>query len=297
MKQLSRPNYNALQIYLRCVGEVNDEVLRTKYLDNQGEIDQSVLDFDAASATRSWYALPRAGRGDPQVVIRGTLTKGELVALYGDYLVGGEHVREVYDELLVSSDGKCPFCGGIGQVRTVDHFLPKSNFPIYSVLPDNLVPCCRDCNTGKMASFASTQHEQSLHPYLDSPSFFTERWVIATVTRTDPISIGFSCSPPAGWGDTDRRRAEAHFNQYDLARRYRIQAGAELARVIDLRKKSLRVLSAGEFGEYLRENADTDAYDLNGWNRTMYWALAGTEWFQSANFSEPASYLQAAMVA
>ncbi|MDX0833809.1 HNH endonuclease [Sinorhizobium medicae] len=297
MKQLSRPQHNPLEVFLRCVAEVTDEAERKVYIDNQNEIIQSVIDFENATAATNWHTLPRVSRGNPHVIIRGTLTKGSLVDLYRKYLVGGSEAREVYDALLVSSDGKCPFCGGIGQVHTLDHYLPKSNFPVYSVLPDNLVPCCRDCNSGKMISFATTQGEQSLHPYLDAPKFFSERWVVATVCRTDPISVEFSCSPPEEWPDVDKLRAKSHFDQYGLARRYSIQAGAELARVIDLRKKSLRVLEPMQFAAYLAENAQTDSYDLNGWNRTMYWALQRTFWFCVADLNEPATYLPLGEVA
>ncbi|PDS68851.1 HNH endonuclease [Rhizobium phaseoli] len=297
MRQLKRPKYNPLDVFLLCVGEVVEDDARSNYLENHHQIANSVVEFDAATSGKNWFGLPRVGRGHPEVVIRGTLTKGALVDLYGKYLVGGEAAREIYDELLVSSDGRCPFCGGIGQVHTVDHYLPKSSFPVYSVLPDNLIPCCRDCNTGKMASFATTQKDQTLHPYLDAPSFFSERWVGAMVCRTDPIAVEFTCSPPDEWSDIDKMRAQAHFDQYNLANRYRIQAGAELARVIDLRKKSLRILTSEQFAAYLDENAESDAYDINGWNRTMYWALARAEWFQTADFSEPASYLEPALVA
>lgn len=291
MKQLSRPDRNPLEVFLGCVAEVTDEAERKVYIDNQDEISQSVIDFENATATTSWHSLPRVGRGHPEVIIRGTLTKGALVDLYGKYLVGGLVAREVYDELLVSSDGKCPFCGGIGQVHTLDHYLPKSIFPIYSVLPENLVPCCRDCNSGKMSSFAAIQSEQPLHPYLDAPKFFTERWVVAAVCLTDPITVEFSCAPPDDWPDIDKLRAKSHFDQYGLARRYKIQAGAELARVVDLRKNSLKVLSPMQFSAYLGENAETHSYDLNGWNRTMHWALQRSLWFCGAELDAPATYL------
>jgi hypothetical protein len=297
MKQLSRPERNPLEVFLRCVAEVTDEAQRKVYIDNQDEISQSVIDFQNATAATSWHSLPRVGRGHAEAIIRGTLTKGALVELYGKCLVGGLEAREVYDELLVSSDGKCPFCGGIGQVHTLDHYLPKSNFPIYSVLPENLVPCCRDCNSGKMNSFAATQSEQSLHPYLDAPKFFTERWVFAAVCRTDPITVEFSCLPPDEWPDIDKLRAKSHFDQYGLARRYSIQAGAELARVIDLRKKSLKVLEPMQFSAYLTENAETESYDVNGWNRTMYWALQRSLWFCVADLGEPGTYLPLGEVA
>ncbi|MCO5966039.1 HNH endonuclease [Sinorhizobium meliloti] len=297
MRQLSRPGHNPLEVFLRCVAEVTTDDERNLYIDNRHEIEQSVIDFETATAATNWHTLPRVGRGNPEVIIRGTLTKGALVDLYGKCLVGGKKAREVYDELLVSSDGKCPFCGGIGQVHTLDHYLPKSNFPIYSVLPANLVPCCRDCNSDKMSSFATTQGKQGLHPYLDGPKFFSERWVVATVCRTDPITVEFSCSPPEAWPDVDKLRAKSHFDQYSLARRYGIQAGAELARVIDLRKKSLRILDPVQFSAYLGENAQTDSYDVNGWNRTMYWALQRTLWFCVADLNEPATYLHVDEVA
>lgn len=285
MKHLNRPNRNALEVFSICVAEVAEEEQRGIYTANQHEIVQSVIDFETATSTKSWFALPRVPRGNPAALIRGTLRKGALVDLYGKCLVDGRKAREIYDELLVSSDGKCPFCGGIGQVHTLDHYLPKSNFPIYSVLPDNLVPCCRDCNTGKMNAFAAVQAEQSLHPYLDEDKFFAEVWVAAAVIQTDPVSLRFFCSPPEEWPEVDRRRAKSHFDQYRLARRYRIQAGAELARVIDLRKKSLRALSPVDFANYLGENAETDAYDINGWNRAMYRALQRSLWFCITDFS------------
>lgn len=297
MRQLNRPEYNPLDVFLQCVAEIAEADRQKPFFENQEHISQSVVDFEAATATRSWHALPRVGRGHPEVVITGTLTKGDLVSLYGDCLVGGAEARELYDALLVSSDEKCPFCGGIGQVHTLDHYLPKSNFPIYSVLPDNLVPCCRDCNTGKMSSFATQQSEQTLHPYLDETKFFTERWVHAKVCQTKPISIEYFCSPPEEWPEIDKLRAKSHFDQYNLARRYRIQAGSELARVIHSRMKSLRVLSPAQFAEHLGDHADDSGYDLNGWTRTMYWALRRSLWFCGADFNEPPGQAQAEAVA
>lgn len=43
---------------------------------------------------------------------------------------------------------KCHYCG-INMVDTFDHYLPKSLFPEYSVMPINLFPCCAQCNRKK----------------------------------------------------------------------------------------------------------------------------------------------------
>jgi hypothetical protein len=73
--------------------------------------------------------------------------------------------RTIYDSLLNSAKEKCPFCGGIGTPRNLDHFLPKAHFPQFSVLPRNLIPACRDCNMdGKGHAFATNAEDQIILP-------------------------------------------------------------------------------------------------------------------------------------
>lgn len=253
---------------------------------------QAALDFTAATATTSWVNLPRVLRGNPDRIIAGTLTKKNLMALYSEYMVGASGTpRKIYDDLLLTPGGLCPFCGGLGQVHTLDHYLPKANFPIYSVSPANLVPCCRDCNTGKGTSIGTQLCEQTLHPYLDDDKFFTDRWIYARASRTDPIVVTFSCSPPANWGLLDRQRAHQHFVTYGLAYRFALQSGAETARVVGLRSNSLKRLTNADFSEYLLESAGSAGFDLNGWNRTLYAALANTPWFCHADFNDPCWHL------
>lgn len=199
--------------------------------------------------------------------------------------------RDIYDDILVAAGGLCPFCGGLGQVHTLDHYLPKANFPLYSILPANLVPCCRDCNTGKSNTFGAQLHEQTLHPYLDDNKYFEQRWISAEVSKTNPIVMKFVCSPPSEWSNTDKLRVQKHFDSYKLAYRFSLQAGGDLARLIDLRSKCLQGLMPGAFKEYLLENAQSDGFDLNGWSRTMYAALAETAWFLEADFTNPLWHL------
>jgi len=39
----------------------------------------------------------------------------------------------------------CPFCGNPLKPLTLDHFIPKSIWPDYSILPNNLIPQCKSC--------------------------------------------------------------------------------------------------------------------------------------------------------
>lgn len=40
---------------------------------------------------------------------------------------------------------ECPYCGNPIKPDTLDHFIPKTPWPEYSIYPNNLVPQCRGC--------------------------------------------------------------------------------------------------------------------------------------------------------
>ena len=42
----------------------------------------------------------------------------------------------------------CPYCL-LNKPNTLDHYLGKTEYPEYSILIKNLVPCCYDCNQKK----------------------------------------------------------------------------------------------------------------------------------------------------
>lgn len=39
----------------------------------------------------------------------------------------------------------CPYCGSFTHPNTLDHFIPKDDFPHYAIFQNNLVPQCRRC--------------------------------------------------------------------------------------------------------------------------------------------------------
>jgi hypothetical protein len=59
----------------------------------------------------------------------------------------------------------CPYCGD-SQSDTVDHFLPKTKYHVFSIYPFNLVPSCIRCNGKKIARFQNNENEILFHPYL-----------------------------------------------------------------------------------------------------------------------------------
>ena len=282
------PPHDAITTYDTCVAAISDPMLRAVFSTNRASIQKANASFDAATSIAGWAGLPRVPRGSPNALIAGALSKQQLMDLYTHFMVGTTGPsRDIYDGLLAAAGGLCPFCGGLGHAWTLDHYLPKANFPAYSVHPSNLVPCCRDCNSGKNACFGAKAHEQTLHPYLDRAHFFEERWITATVHRENPILLQFECAPPGHWPVPDKGRARSHFEGYKLAYRFSVQAGGEVSKVVQFRASSLRNLTPEDFQAFLLDNANSSDFVLNGWSRTMYAALAASDWFLQSDFENP----------
>ena len=79
----------------------------------------------------------------------------------------GKALAFIKDEL-TSKVYKCPYCS-INQPNTLDHYMPKSNYPALAVCRMNLVPMCGVCNNYKGAK-----------PYTNFIHCYYEKWPIGS---------------------------------------------------------------------------------------------------------------------
>ncbi|WP_226552798.1 HNH endonuclease [Celeribacter naphthalenivorans] len=288
MRNLPQPPFGATELFDESVNGLTDDALREKFENNRDKVVSAFNDFAAKTAAVSWCALPRWGRGHDEAKVAGELTKGDLVNLYDSGVVKSKaRPRDIYDAIKLAAHDECPYCGGVGDIGfdgelgTADHFLPKSRFPVYSVLPLNLVPACSVCNKGMGDNFPTEREKQPLHPYLDSPHFFNVKWTSAQIVEDLPVMANFSVVPPEDWSEIDKARVKAHFDDCSLASRYRSRVSSEVTPLISQRKSSLSWLSAEKFKAHLQTVADESSLPINGWKRTLYAALAASDWFCS----------------
>lgn len=166
------------------------------------------------------------------------LSKSDLAKIYTQYFREKEKpARQIYDSIKNAAKDICPYCGLTTEVKNLDHFLPQTHFPQFSVLPQNLIPSCGICNSDqKGTKYASTQADQIIHPYFDPEHFFNEQWIFAEFHANRYGKTGvfeYSAIPPSNWDITDKKRATKHFSQFDLGKRYSKIAGAELSGIIE----------------------------------------------------------------
>jgi hypothetical protein len=205
----------------------------------------------------------------------------ELGNLYDRVLVkGGE--RSVYEEIRGRGRyGRCPYCGQ-RDVGTLDHYLPQGSFPEFSVLPSNLIPCCRDCNHKKLEHIPSTSFDQLFHPYFDD---WSKLEILKAEIRIDStIDVIFRVNVEALPLEVSRR-ASTQFNQLKLGALYAKQAGVELVQRREFFQGTFEAGGRDALeSELRREHQSRRRLFPNAWEPVLYLALAQDEQFCSGGW-------------
>jgi hypothetical protein len=75
-----------------------------------------------------------------------------------------DELKKVYEEC----EGVCPYCGD-GRIEEVDHYVPKEDYPEFTLYPNNLIPLCNKCNKKKGSKFIDSRNErQFINFYYDN---------------------------------------------------------------------------------------------------------------------------------
>lgn len=281
MWQLEAPNQTARDTFLLCISRVRNPGLRARLRSIEDNIAAASDEFeDAAGAvTPVLHTLLRTN------TVGGVVTADEMSDVYTHRMAKkGAPGRPIYDEILLSpAHARCPLCGQ-RTVSTLDHHLPKAEYPALAVAPVNLIPSCKDCNTIKLEAFPTSSEEETIHPYFDDIA--TDLWLHAEVLQTQPAALRFFVSPPSNWDATKAERMQNHFNTFHLADLYASHAATELIGM----RYTLTIISNGGGPAAVQNHlaeiaAGKSAAFINSWQTAAYHALSNNHWFCNGGFA------------
>lgn len=285
MRAMVAPSEDTKQVYQACINSVSDINLRARLNALTNAIVIAAVDYHQKALAKQLYTIT-PNSCDNDAIALGDVTKKELKSVYSTHMVGrAKPARNIYDLLLSRAPlGRCPICG-TGNASTLDHYLPKSNYPQLSVVPRNLVPSCKDCNTAKSNAVPKTAEEQSLHPYYDHGAFVYEQWLYAEVMQTVPATIIFFVRPPDHWDDISKKRVQSHFIDFNLAARFSVEASNQIASLKDLLLRYEQSLGAVGVKQHLTFEATVNSgLHRNSWQSAMFQALVSSDWYCSVGF-------------
>lgn len=279
MLSLRPLDISPIEIYGSCVSSVGDATKKNNLEQAKDEVGLILAQLSAEEFPVSYLSGKFQGGSDDLVV--GDVTKSDLIDLYGGQLVPAyKPSRKFYDEIkLLPRHQMCPVCG-FGSVSTLDHFLPKTSCPAYSVHPLNLIPCCYDCNKIKGSFSPETEEELLLCPYFDSDPFSLEQWLYADLKSfngpDESYRFEYYVCYPDHWNQVLRSRLDNHFRRFNLNERYAVQAGIEMVSIEPL----FEVMTKGQIKELMNQQAlGASRIGLNYWKRVMYQAISSADWF------------------
>lgn len=268
-----------IEVYNSCVSSVADATKRDGLQQAGHEVGVILSQLSFNGFPGSYLSGKFEGGADDLVV--GSVTKSDLIDLYGKQLVPPHKPsRKVYDEIkLLSKNQMCPVCG-FGTVSTLDHFLPKTNHPVYAVHPLNLIPCCHDCNKIKGSFSPESEEELLLYPYFDARPFSVEQWLYAELKSSagvnDSYYFEFYVRYRDDWSQVCKNRLDHHFRKFNLNERYAVQAGIEMVSLGPL----FETMTKAQIKEIMSQCADgASRIGLNYWKAAMYQAISLADWF------------------
>lgn len=297
MKRLSEPPYCFKEVLNKCLDGIKRDKIKTDLLKTTKTLIPMESQYHKFGKEGNLCKFPTFDELDIDTSINPELNRERLASLYaGNLRSMTKPAREVYNKIISSARRqRCPFCGGLGTPKNIDHFLPIAHFPQLSVLPLNLIPSCRDCNMGEKGDgYATEPGKQILHPYLDKDIFYTKQWVFAQYLINDisdpiePAAIIYIAAPPhKGWTLVDAQRAIKHFSDFDLASRYSDRASDHLSEIISQRnsfyKDNRKFLTSDQLEKefvktFLTPVINSDLFE-NHWKKVMYKCLSKSRSF------------------
>jgi len=271
MIKIDKPVFSVKEVFTACVDTVANINRKNNLSNCTDAIIEAELEFDNKFSRNEIYTIPQ---NNTVVAPVGT---EEMKTVYNYRLVQTDEGSKYYNKIISKAPhGLCPICS-VRIADTLDHFLPKAKYPIYSVTPLNLSPACTNCNKDKKIDYPTSSNDQLLSPYYDDIENIS--WLSAEMIQTTPISFNFFVQPPNIWDEVLKDRVINHFECYNLNILYASHACQELRGITKTLKRK-RYISIEEVKFYLNESYnDRLELGLNSWQAVFYKTLLDDDWF------------------
>jgi len=265
VKPLHQPDISLLNILDTCASSYRDVGLKTRCLNtapqllgHQSELEDRISNHRLLDLSTSY--------GTEQIAAK------EAEGLYTDKLAKKKAPgRRFYDRIINREElSFCPYCG-LGYITTLDHFVPKSDFPYLAISPTNLVPCCSDCNKSKGTHKPSSKEQVLFNPYFES---FDYEWLHVELFSHHELIARYQLSTKQAINSLKQKRLEEHFQVFDLGIRYRTYAINEVVSGKNRWRKLLQQAGEDALREELKGYYESrKEVDAGSWVTALYHAL------------------------
>lgn len=170
----------------------------------------------------------------------------------------------------------CPYCL-LDKPRTLDHYIGQTEFPEYSILIKNLIPCCYDCNQKKGEVWRLNNRRRFIHFYNDT--FLNNNFLKANLNygNGETPLIEYYLEKPNAININDYQIVIWHFEDLNLINQYNKRSNSFVSTHIETMISSYRRGNSKQniLSEYIdKHNSYSLKFGVNFWETVMYETLA-----------------------
>jgi len=172
---------------------------------------------------------------------------------------------------------ECPFCGNPFSPNTLDHFIPKEEWPEFAIFPNNLVPQCKDCAPIKGKKYFSELEKKAIfiHPiYNDLLSKIKFKISVVFDENKKEPTFNLNITIPLGILDEDKSRISCHFKELKIKERVSIFSLREYNSWIRKLKQYSFDIKAG-LQQRINEIPEIERY--KDWKTSLYQAILDSD--------------------
>lgn len=216
MKNFNAYDGDSAQFYELAVSRKEDPTLQQRLTDILDEIRAS---YEVYNQNWEGNTLPTI---HPNAIF--TPLRNDLKGLYDYNSVAIRQLRHnVQSRMPQTIRYTCQYCT-VTPVESLDHYLPKEEFPEYSIHANNLIPCCKTCNGHKSFVWRGALGQRLfINLYrdilLDGQFLFCE-----VEDDNGEIDFRFFIDNAIGLGQREFDMIDSHFTRLYLLERMRMKA-------------------------------------------------------------------------
>lgn len=275
MKKLNPPNINAEQAYKTIKERSRSEDKKQRLENLESYIFDRYSDYLCSVEILESITSSRITEDEDKNALQSCYSRNSK-----GYLEG-EVVANIIGIQSIQHKQKCPYCG-LDKPRTIDHYLPKSIFPEFSIFPPNLIPCCGYCNSKKNDTWLKDGERNYLNLYYDDIPEGIEFLYTRLIYIDDSLVplISFTLENNFGINQGLFKLIERHYENLNLLNEYSESIEEEFSSIID-KIENYPILSIDEHKQSIERDYRTIVrkYGVNFWKASFLKGLLNCDEF------------------
>lgn len=177
---------------------------------------------------------------------------------------------------------KCPYCR-INTPNTIDHYLPKDDFPEFAFLPINLIPCCSICNERKGTRWKDDNSRFFLNYYFDKITQDKFLYINLEYKKDNlkfTSSINYYLDVANIDDDHNSDIIISHFDKLNLLERYDKLIMEEISNIYTMIIKNNYPIDNYRITIDMQYNTFKDVYGENHWKTALYKAILESDYIE-----------------